>query len=187
VRATVTLTSKGGAGAQNLKDGLSARTRQQVLVGIPATTAMDRKRQIMSLASAMRGGKRARLQNAAVNSGVNNAELLYILTNGSPLRGIPPAPVVEPAIQDPENMANIVAELELAAKAALTGQAGEVTRQLELAGVVAENAVKAWFVNPKNHWPPNAPSTIRRKGSDRRNIDTGAMRQAITHVLEDKS
>lgn len=33
--------------------------------------------------------------------------------------------------------------------------------------------------------PPNAPSTVARKGSSRTLIDTGNMRQAVTFVVED--
>ena len=33
--------------------------------------------------------------------------------------------------------------------------------------------------------PPNAPSTVERKGSDTPLIDSGALRQAITYVIED--
>lgn len=34
--------------------------------------------------------------------------------------------------------------------------------------------------------PPNAPSTVRQKGSSNPLIDTGAMRQAITWVIREK-
>jgi hypothetical protein len=54
---------------------------------------------------------------------------------------------------------------------------------LNRAGQVAENAARNWFVNPKNGWAPNAPSTIRRKGSDKPGIDTGEMRKALTHLV----
>lgn len=33
--------------------------------------------------------------------------------------------------------------------------------------------------------PPNAPSTIRRKGSSTPLVDKGRLRQAVTHVVED--
>jgi len=113
--------------------------------------------------------------------------LLYIHTNGSSLRGIPARPVIQPAIEDPENRVQILAELELAAKAAFEGKPEVVERQLKLAGTVAANAAKAWFTNSKNHWAPNAPSTIRRKGSSRPLIDTGALRQAITSIVDKAS
>ena len=33
------------------------------------------------------------------------------------------------------------------------------------------------------NWKPNAPSTIRKKGSDRPLIDTGTMRQSVNYVV----
>jgi hypothetical protein len=35
-------------------------------------------------------------------------------------------------------------------------------------------------------WTPNAPSTIRQKGSDKPLIDTGRLRQSIRHVVKPK-
>ncbi len=35
----------------------------------------------------------------------------------------------------------------------------------------------------KGPWAPNAPSTIRQKGSDRPLIDTGRLRQSIRHIV----
>jgi hypothetical protein len=54
---------------------------------------------------------------------------------------------------------------------------------MKRAGMEAVNRVKSFFTDPRNNWPRNAPSTIRRKGSSRRNIDTGALRDAMTYVL----
>jgi hypothetical protein len=144
---------------------------------------MERKRQMMGAAGRSSGKKRARLEKAAVESGVNNAELLYIHSNGSPLRHIPARPVIEPAITEPGNKALITKELGKAAEAGLAGNAADVTMRLNRAGMLAQNICRAWFVDPRNGWAPNAPSTIRRKGSDRPLIDTGALRQAITYIV----
>ena len=100
---------------------------------------------------------------------------------------IPPRPVLEPAINAPDNKANIAAELKLAAQGVLEGRPADATQHLSKAGQVGSNAAKRWFTDPRNGWPANAPSTIKAKGSDRPMIDTGELRRAITHVVEEKS
>jgi hypothetical protein len=182
MKPVVKVTSKGGF--EGTRAALLKLTRQQVYVGIPATTAMDRKRQLMTLAGAAKSKRRkVKLQGMALTSAINNAELCYIHTHGSPARHIPARPIIEPAITDKQNSEEITHELELAAQAALDGKPDEVTRQLNLAGVVATNKVRGWFTNSRNGWAPNKPSTIRRKGSSKPLIDTGALRQAMTYVL----
>jgi hypothetical protein len=114
---------------------------------------------------------------------INNAELMYVLTNGSPLQGIPATPIIEPAIELPENRIMIGAALGQAAKDIIGGNAIAAEDDLNKAGTIGSNAVKRYFTDPRNGWPPNAPSTIARKGSDRRNIDKGELRRAVTHVL----
>lgn len=53
---------------------------------------------------------------------------------------------------------------------------------LESVGVVAAGAVKVFMTELKN--PPNAASTIRKKGSDNPLIDSGAMRASVTHKVQ---
>ena len=52
---------------------------------------------------------------------------------------------------------------------------------LEQVGVVAAGAVQEYMTDLKT--PPNAPSTIERKGSDNPLIDTGAMRAAVSYAV----
>lgn len=52
------------------------------------------------------------------------------------------------------------------------------------AGVEAEGAIKQYIADLKS--PPNAPSTIRKKGSSNPLIDTGAMRGSVTSVVVNK-
>lgn len=49
-----------------------------------------------------------------------------------------------------------------------------------LKGLVQEEIVEGEFV-------PNAPSTIKRKGSEKPLIDTGTMRQSVNFVIRDRS
>ena len=52
---------------------------------------------------------------------------------------------------------------------------------MEQVGVVAAGAVQEFITDLRT--PPNAPSTITKKGSDNPLIDTGAMRQSVTYAL----
>lgn len=53
---------------------------------------------------------------------------------------------------------------------------------LETAGVVAAGAVKVYMTELKT--PPNAPSTIKKKGSANPLIDTGAMRASVNYKVQ---
>jgi hypothetical protein len=112
---------------------------------------------------------------------INNAELLFIHTNGSPVRNIPPRPVIEPSIE--ANQEYIAAQLAVAAKAALDNDPDGVMQAMNRAGQVAANGAKQWFFDRRNGWKPLSPATIRAKGSSQPLIDTGSMRRAITYVV----
>lgn len=142
----------------NLKAGFAALSRLDVLVGITQGTA-------------------------ARKGNINNAALMYIHTNGSPARSIPARPVIEPAIKADENWKAINAELQKAAQAELEGEAQLTINFLRKAGQIGADASKRWFVDSRNGWAPNRPSTIRRKGSSQPLIDLGNMRKAITYVV----
>lgn len=117
---------------------------------------------------------------------VTNAELLFIHTNGSPVNNIPARPVLEPAIKDDKERLSKMME-----SAFLTAEKGDTEgalRKLKLAGMRAQNVCRAWFVNPKNGWPPNSPGVAARKrakGSTNPKplIDTGELRKSITYFI----
>ncbi len=146
---------------------------------------------------------------------ITNAELLFIHTNGSPLRRIPARPVIEPAIEADGNKGPIIEELEQAAISFLNDKREQGIAHMKRAGMIASNACRAWFTDPRNGWPPNAESTVLRKleklkggklkaamgayeagessfafqgqlyGLNTPLVDTGEMRAAITYVLKD--
>lgn len=146
---------------------------------------MERKRQLMSIASRSGKHRRARIQNQAVVSGVNNAELLFIQSNGSPVKHIPARPVLEPALEDEANKALYTPELASAAAAILDGNPDLAEKHLNRAALIGQNVAKGWFTNSRNGWVPNAQSTIRAKGSSRPLIDTSSMRNAIVGFVAD--
>lgn len=187
----VTLT-RTGPGTKKIFEGLKALKGAQVLVGIPQA---DNQR------FDDKGRKNA-------SKGINNAEALFIFSKGSPLRGQPPRPVIEPAIQADGNKQRVAKQLALASKAALQGDQSGMVEHLDKAGTAGESAAKRWFRDTRNGWEPNAPSTVRAKlgkltakkraaalqaiqdaGGDQTGIitpgiNTGQMRRAITHVMD---
>jgi hypothetical protein len=140
---------------------------------------------------------------------INNAQLMYIHTNGSEIRNIPRRPVIEPAIIDSKD--EIVSTLEKAADAQLSGDTVGANSYMKLAGLQGANAAKRWFTNPNNGWARNKLATIARKlrrlrgqtykdamqilndagetgdvsAIDTPLIDTGELRRAITFVAKD--
>ncbi|SFU71067.1 hypothetical protein [Alicyclobacillus macrosporangiidus] len=107
---------------------------------------------------------------------------LFIHEHGSPLWKIPPRPVLEPSIATVKP--KIAEWFKKATDAALNGD--DPGPYLDAAGKTARDAAFNWFTDPRNGWPPNAPSTIKAKGSDRPLIDTGEMRKAITWVVRER-
>lgn len=95
--------------------------------------------------------------------GMTNAALLMIHSKGSPLRNLPARPVIEPAIEDPENAAMISKELIAAANKGLNGDQAGFVAGLNAAGLQAQNVCREWFKNPKNGWDPLAESTVKAK------------------------
>ena len=136
-------------------------------------------------------------------SGINNAALLYLHSNGSPLQNIPARPVLEPAIENGKDKIN--QSLFNAGRAALNNDKEGYMRGLERTGLMAQNMCKKWFTDPDNGWAPNQPSTVlhkinKLKGKkkvvallafeagedlDRPLIDTGQLRQAITYLVKE--
>ncbi len=171
-----------GPGVEKIKKDMAALMGMDVLVGIPQEKI------------SRRGKDR-----------VNNAELLYIHTHGSPLRGISARPSIEPSIEAPDNKEKLGEQLGVAAKLVLSGRPEQARQQLKKVGALGRDIAKGWFTDPRNNWPPNSPATVARKTArlspkqiqeaheagdplSRVLIDSGQMRNALTYVVrEDKN
>lgn len=180
MRPQVTV-SKSGNSQQFIQNVMNA-TRVAAFVGIPEASSRQRQSILRQMASGAKGKKRGRLMQLAAER-VTNAQLLFIHSKGSPMRNIPARPVLEPAIASPSGKASINPELTSAARAMLTGDKREAIRYLNRAAMAGRNAARRWF--DSGNLAPNAPSTIRRKGSDHPLIDTGAMKAAITGLVKE--
>lgn len=122
------------------------------------------------------------------NTPVNNAELLFIHTNGSPMHNIPPRPVLEPAIKN--NQERIAESMKTAIDAAVGGDKSAILPALEVAGTEGRNVAQKFFTDTTNGWPPNSSETIKRKNKEKSGkanplIDTEEMRKSITYVVKE--
>lgn len=93
-------------------------------------------------------------------------------------RGIPPRPFITIAMF--KNRRQIQAALRKIAKAQVA-DGTPVSRSLPKLGALGAGMIQDQIA--ANTPPPNAPSTIRKKGSSRTLIDTGRMRQSVTWAL----
>ncbi|MBT0720444.1 hypothetical protein HGT70_04005 [Rosenbergiella collisarenosi] len=137
---------------------------------------------------------------------IGNAAIGYINENGSPAQNIPARPHLVPGVRKAQS--ETLPLLKSAAQSILTGDGSAATRDLNRAGFLAVNAVKA--VIDESGFVPLADGTVaararkgrkgakaemksRANGGDPNNanamplIDTGEYRDSITYVVRDKN
>ena len=171
-------------------------------VGVPAEGTKKRSAQLLQMADATRGKKKARLLKAAM-SDVTNAELLFIHTKGSPANHIPARPVLQPATEADGNRQPISRELAGMTKACLAGDREGQLKGAQRAALAGQNASRKWFTDGRNGWDPLADSTkrgrlARMSGAQRKKaetlgnaaftplVDTGALRASIVGVVSEE-
>jgi len=119
---------------------------------------------------------------------VTNAQLMFIHSQGSDLQSIPKRPVIEPAIEAPDNKERITRELSQASKAMLDGDKQRAASFLKRAGQAGANAARSWFTDPRNGWPENTEAVAARKRKKGKGekvrplIDKEELRKSITWV-----
>ncbi|WP_353164127.1 hypothetical protein [Acinetobacter guillouiae] len=166
-----------GAGLIGILESIQELMEKEVLVGIPhgeARTDAD---------------------------GMTNAQLGYLHEKGSPAKNIPARPFLVPGIATVQN--KIADRLCKAVDAALDGKSEAVMKHYNAAGLIAQNAVRLYFV--EGSFAPLSILTIQnranrgRKGAKeylkqldqgqpqaglvRPLIDTAEMRKSITYVI----
>lgn len=160
----------------DLRLAMDALASQEVLVGIPAD------------------------KSARDDGQLTNAEIGYIHETGSPLHNLPARPFLGPGIKKSQDQ--IAGQLGDGAKQALDGNPGGVAKALNRAGGIAQNSVRAHFVD--NDWTPLSEATLNKRppavrdesgriikrGKSRRErgalnplIDTSQLRKALAYVL----
>jgi hypothetical protein len=185
----VTVHHKTNVSVEELKKRLVEMSKIRVMVGITADDT-ERKEEGINNASLLyiqtHGARRKSMRDEMqqkMDEGYKYSEAfsMYIHSHGSPLWQIPPRPVLEPAIKDCKD--KIATRLTKAFKAAIQGDTAGVIKGFDSAGLYAAKHSIDWFQNPKNHWPPNAPSTLRQKKSTVPLIDTGELMKSIKHTI----
>lgn len=179
---------------RELRKQLKALAKKEVLVGIPAenstrehSSEINNAELLYIQSHGVRSASMRKEMQGNLDSGMkySKAHELYLQSHGSPMYHVPPRPVLEPAIaSQKETIGKLIG---VASKNALEGKSAQCEANLNKAGMVAASAARGWFENPANGWPPNAPYTIKKKGSSQPLIDTGEMRKAITYVVRDKT
>jgi hypothetical protein len=119
------------------------------------------------------------------DSGIDNATLGVIQMFGSITKKIPPRDFLMMPVQT--HSREIVRAMGSASvKAAIV--AGDFKKVYSLLGAKAlEYVLMAFETGGFGQWAPNAPSTIKQKGSDRPLIDTSQLRRAQTNDVVNKS
>lgn len=113
-------------------------------------------------------------------SDITNAELMFIHENGSPLRNLHARPVLQLTIEDalkkllPDTINRIY---DGCFKNSWTKE--QVKKELEKMCIRMQNTARN-IIYKSNLLAPNAPSTIKAKGSDRPLLDTGQLARSIT-------
>ncbi|SAL25781.1 hypothetical protein [Caballeronia telluris] len=148
---------------QEVLRSMNALVKKDVLVGIP-DSAPERR-----------------------DTPVTNAQIGYILDRGSPAKNIPARPWLVPGVEEVQS--ECAERLKKGATAALSGNQQGVDSALTAAGLTAEMGVKAKINS--NIQPKLADSTLaarRARGVTRENtlVDTGSLRNSVTHVIREK-
>lgn len=94
---------------------------------------------------------------------------------------IPSRPFIRDAV---DNKSNGVGEALQQQLTALINGESTVEVVCNTAGVAMKSAIQKEIKN--GTFEPNAPSTIRKKGSSKPLIDTGRMRQSVQYVVREK-
>lgn len=114
--------------------------------------------------------------------GLTIATIAAVNNFGSEDKKIPARPFLEPAITKGAPQYQRLAEIMI--PKVLDGTMA-MTTLLEQMGNLAEGHVKQEITDLDT--PPNAQSTIDRKGSSSPLIDTGALRQSIRYVIDEST
>jgi hypothetical protein len=180
----ITIARKSGSAA--LFKRMAGISKMNAYVGIPAAGRDARTQQLLEMAGKTNGKKKKAKLKKAASGDINNAELLFIQEHGSPINKIPSRRVLGPSVEADGNRQAIAHEISASVKASLDGNKDKASQDMLRAALAGQNAARKWFTDGRNGWAPNAPRTIKAKGSDRPLIDTGAMRGAIVGVVREE-
>lgn len=187
---TVQVTETGEGDLKRILEALKKLSEDELLVGVSADTAGSGRGEDINnaeLAYIHTNGVRAAGMKSETDKAVEEgtpyplALQAYIKEHGSPAYRVPPRPFLEPGIE--KHLDLVESGMKAALQDVLDG--GDGRAQRERLGATMAAKVQAYF-QEDNGWPPNAPSTIKKKGSVQPLVDTGALRQSITYIIRAK-
>lgn len=187
---TVQVTETGEGDLKRILEALKKLSEDELLVGVSADTAGSGRGEDINnaeLAYIHTNGVRAAGMKSETDKAVEEgtpyplALQAYIKEHGSPAYRVPPRPFLEPGIE--KHLDLVESGMKAALQDVLDG--GDGRAQRERLGATMAAKVQAYF-QEDNGWPPNAPSTIKKKGSAQPLVDTGALRQSITYIIRPK-
>lgn len=181
IKATAQIISKHD-GVDHIVKSLEHLSKQQLLVGIPEAKTVRENQGINNATLAYTLEHGVKKKSEEKGGDFQGAFAAYLHEKGDPLWRIPPRPFLEPAIE--AHMPEIQKAQAFILNKALAGQTDQVDFNINRLGLSLQKWVKAWFVDSRNGWAPNAPRTIKKKGSDRPNIDTSQLRNSIQYVID---
>ena len=203
--ANITIARKSGSAA--LIKRVLGLTNLAAYVGVPAASSKKRSEQLLGMAAKTTSKKKRAYLTKAAESDINNAELLFVFSKGSPKRHQPARPVIEPAIAAEGNKQAIAHEIGASLKASLDGDKEKALKKMQRAALAGQNAARGWFTSGKTGWQDLAESTKKAKarrltsaqrkkgldadgnlapGSYTIGIDTGAMRASIVGIVAEE-
>lgn len=115
------------------------------------------------------------LQNA---NDLNNAQLMFIHENGSPLRNIPARPVLQLTFDHSKDTI-LEKALDNCVKLAFSDPSANLITELDKAAIKIENYARD-IIYKSDLLEPNSAKTIAAKGSDRPLLNTGQLARSIT-------
>lgn len=187
---TVEVTETGEGDLKRILEALKKLSEDELLVGVSADTAGSGRGEDINnaeLAFIHTNGVRSAGMKAETDKAVEEgtpyplALQAYIKEHGSPAYRVPPRPFLEPGIE--KHLDLVESGMKAALQDVLNGGDGKAQR--ERLGATMAAKVQAYF-QEDNGWPPNAPSTIKKKGSAQPLVDTGVLRQSITYIIRPK-
>lgn len=154
---------------KNFNAIIDAFKDQEVVVGIPESEAARK--------------------NTEDGGPINNAALLFINEFGSPVNNIPPRPAMALGLSKAAD--DIADQFHNAAVHAFEGGQDAIDKYYNRAGFVASSAIKTVINDQMGITPPSDATMASRKSqgikSTKALIVTGQMRNAITHVVRERT
>lgn len=177
---------------EDIKAILNEIQKESVYLGVPEEKSSRNAESVTNAELAFlhtNGVRSSQMRNEMDDTGLPYSQAMqaFLAEHGSPLWRVPPRPIIQPAIEDEENMEMIKEQMKAVLDAFIKSKT-KGAEELEKLGLMGQNILRDWFDNPKNNWAPNSPYTIaikEEKGSTdpKPLIDTGQLRKSMTYVI----